>query len=59
MLNNDLSKYDKDPQNLFILKVSDLCEDQTEENNIGFADHTDFQKMVVFLKLLFEIPKSV
>lgn len=36
-LNND----DNDPHNLFVSKVSGLCEDLTEEDNVGMDDHTD------------------
>jgi hypothetical protein len=32
---------DDDPHNLFVSKVSGLCEDLTEEEEIGLEDHTD------------------
>jgi hypothetical protein len=41
MLKTNASTIDNDPQNLFVSKISGLCEDLTEEDDMGSDGHTD------------------
>jgi hypothetical protein len=41
MLKTNASIIDNDPQNLFVSKISGLCEDLTEEDDMGSDGHTD------------------
>jgi hypothetical protein len=41
VLKNNASIVENDPQNLYVSKVSALCEDLTEEDEMDLNDHTD------------------
>jgi hypothetical protein len=50
MLKNNLNLTEDDPQNLFVSKVSGLCENLTEEESVGYIDHTDLDNKTIMKK---------
>jgi hypothetical protein len=50
MLKNNLNLTEDDLQNIFVSKVSGLCEDLTEEGSVGYIDHTDLDNKTIMKK---------
>jgi hypothetical protein len=50
MSKNNLNLTEDDPQNLFVSKVSGLCENLTEEESVGYIDHTDLDNKTIMKK---------